>query len=152
MNRSVFSEIINASRNFFLGINHCFSENRKARVDERNPSCSPFIKKSWRDLKAIFHVSLLFSIFLLTLGAGSMKSGSDEIQVVGRVYVMGNEPLTRVALKLDDGQVYVLLGEHDKELRGLQGKRLSVVGKPSEEKPREAKAIIVKSFKVLESK
>jgi|GEM_PF-536152 hypothetical protein len=152
MNRSIFSEIINASRNFFLGINHCFSGNQKARVDERNPSCSPLIKKSWRDLKAIFHVSLLFPIFLLTLGAGSMKSESDEIQLVGRVYVMGNEPLTQVALKLDDGQVYVLLGDRDKELRGLQGKRLSVVGKPSEEKPRGAKAIIVKSFKVLESK
>ena len=101
---------------------------------------------------AIFHVSLLFSIFLLTLGAGSMKSGGDEIQLVGRVYVMGNEPFTVVALKLDDGEVYALLGEHDKELRGLQGRRISVVGKASEEKPRGAKAIIVESFKVMEQK
>jgi len=95
---------------------------------------------------------MLIFIFLGTLGAGSMKLGSDEIQVVGRVYVMGNEPLTVVALKLDDGEVYALLGDHDKELRGLQGRRLSVVGKSREEKPRGAKAIIVKSFKVLESK
>jgi len=100
----------------------------------------------------IFSLSILVFIFLGTLGAGSMKLGSDEIELVGRVYVMGNEPFTVVALKLDDGEVYALLGEHDKELRGLQGRRLSVVGKPSEEKPRGAKAIIVKSFKVLESK
>ena len=79
-----------------------------------------------------------------------MKLGSDEIQLVGKIYVMGNEPFTVVALKLDDGEVYALLGDHDKELRGLQGRRLSVVGNPSEEKPRGAKAIIVKSFKVLE--
>ncbi len=79
-----------------------------------------------------------------------MKLGSEELEIVGRVYVMGNEPFTQVALKLDDGQVYALLGEHDKELRGLQGKRLSVVGTPSKEKPRGAKALVVKSFKVLQ--
>ena len=89
-------------------------------------------------------------IFLGTLGAGSMKLGNEEVEIVGRVYVMGNEPFTQVALKLDDGQVYALLGEHDKELRGLQGKRLSIVGTPSEEKPRGAKAVVVKSFKVLQ--
>ncbi len=100
----------------------------------------------------ILSLSMLILIFLGTLGAGSMKLGSDEIELVGRVYVMGNEPFTVVALKLDDGDVYALLGDHDKELRGLQGKRLSVAGKPSEEKPRGAKAIIVKSFKVLDQR
>ena len=104
----------------------------------------------FKRIRGTLWVSVLLFIFLGTLGAGSMKLGSDEIELVGRVYVMGNEPLTQVALKLDDGQVFVLLGEHDKELRGLQGRRLSVVGKPSEEKPRGAKAIMVKSFKVLE--
>ncbi len=94
-----------------------------------------------------------FAILLLgTLGAGSMKLGSGEVEVTGRVYVMGNEPFTQVAIKLDDGQVYVLLGEHDKKLRGLQGRRVSVIGTPSEEKPRGANAIVVKSFKVAESK
>ena len=95
-------------------------------------------------------ITLLVFIFQGTLWAGGMKSGNEEVEIVGRVYVMGNEPFTQVALKLDDGQVYVLLGEHDKGLRGLQGKRLSVVGTPSEEKPRGAKALVVKSFKVLQ--
>jgi hypothetical protein len=87
-----------------------------------------------------------------TLGAGSMKKGSDEMEVIGKVYLMGNEPFTHVALKMDDGQVYALLGEHEKELRRLQGRRVTVVGKPSEEKPRGAKAIEVKSFRVVEEK
>jgi len=76
--------------------------------------------------------------------------GSEEVEVTGKLYVMGNEPFTQVAIKLDDGQVYVLLGDQDKELRSLQGKRVSVVGQPSEEKPRGKKAIEVKSFRVLE--
>ena len=81
-----------------------------------------------------------------------MKKGSDEMEVIGKVYLMGNEPFTYVALKTDDGQVYAVVGEHEKELRRLQGRRVMVVGKPSEEKPRGAKAIEVKSFKVVEEK
>ena len=91
-------------------------------------------------------------LLLGTLGAGSMKLGSGEVKVTGKIYVMGNEPFTQVAIKLDDGQVYALLGEHGKELRGLQTRRVSVIGTPSEEKPRGVKAIVVKSFKVVESK
>lgn len=135
MNRFIFSS----------GLNKLNSEPVEAGSQPRNDQLGN------RSLSVrIFFFSLLVFIFLGTLGAGSMKLGSDEIQLVGRVYVMGNEPLTVVALKLDDGEVYALLGEHDKELRGLQGRRLSVVGKSSVEKPRGAKAIIVKSFKVLE--
>ena len=95
---------------------------------------------------------LLAFISAATLGAGSMKKGSDEMEVIGKIYLMGNEPLTHVALKMDDGQVYVLLGEHEKELRRLQGRRVTVVGKLSEEKPRGAKALEVKSFRGVEEK
>jgi hypothetical protein len=65
---------------------------------------------------------------------------------------MGNEPFTHVAIRMDDGQVVALVGEHEKELRRLQGKRILATGRPSEEKPRGAKAIEVKSFRVLEEK
>ena len=95
---------------------------------------------------------LLAFISAATLGAGSMKKGSDEMEVTGKVYLMGNEPFTYVALRMDDGQVYALLGEHEKELRRLQGRRVTVAGKLSEEKPRGAKAIEVKSFRVVEEK
>ena len=105
----------------------------------------------FRDSRVTWFILLAF-ISAATLGAGSMKKGSDEMEVIGKVYLMGNEPFTYVALKMDDGQVYALVGEHEKELRRLQGRRVTVVGKPSEEKPRGAKAIEVKSFRVVEEK
>ena len=96
-------------------------------------------------------VALLLVLFGI-IGAGSMKGGKEEIQVTGRVYVMGNEPFTQVAIQLDDGKVYALVGEYDKQLRSLQGKRLSVVGKLGGKSPRGAEAIEVKSFQALEPK
>ena len=92
--------------------------------------------------------------FILTaaLGAGSLKKGGEEMEITGKVYVMGNEPFPYVAIKMDDGQVYALVGEHEKELRGLQGRRVVVTGGTAEEKPRGAKAIEVKSFRVMEEK
>ncbi len=102
--------------------------------------------------KSIFYGGLIIFILLGTFGAGSLKKGSDEMEVSGKVYLMGNEPFTQVAIKMDDGQVFALVGEHEKELRSLQGRRISATGRPSEEKPRGAKAIEVKSFRVMEEK
>jgi hypothetical protein len=102
--------------------------------------------------KSVFLSCLIIFILLVTLGAGSLKKGSDEMKVAGKVYLMGNEPFTHVALRMDDGQVVALVGEHEKELRRLQGRRILATGRPSEEKPRGAKAIEVKSFRVLEEK
>lgn len=112
---------------------------------------SPIRHKFSRHSRVAWLILLAF-ISAANLGAGSMKKGSDEMEVIGKVYLMGNEPFTHVALKTDDGQVYALLGEHEKELRRLQGRRVKVVGKPSEERPRGAKAIEVKSFRVIEEK
>lgn len=112
---------------------------------------SPIHHGFFHDSRVTWFILMAF-ISAATLGAGSMKKGSDEMEVIGKVYLMGNEPFTHVALKMDDGQVYALLGEHDQELRRLQGRRVRVVGKPSEEKPRGAKAIEVKSFRVVEEK
>jgi len=96
-------------------------------------------------------VALLLVLFGI-IGAGSMKGEKEEIQVTGRIYVMGNEPFTQVAIQLDSGKIYALIGEHDKELRILQGKRVTVKGKLSGETPRGAEDIEVKSFQVLETK
>jgi hypothetical protein len=76
----------------------------------------------------------------------------DELQVTGRIYVMGNEPFTQVAIRLDNGKVYALTGEYDKELRNLQGKRVTVKGRLSGKTPRGAEAIEVRSFELSEKK
>jgi len=102
-------------------------------------------------MKSLAVVALVLVVFGI-IGAGSMKGEKEEIQVTGKIYVMGNEPFTQVGIQLDDGKVYALTGEYDKQLRRLQGKRLSVVGKLGEKTPRGAEAIEVKSFQVLETK
>jgi hypothetical protein len=65
---------------------------------------------------------------------------------------MGNEPFTQVAVQLCDGKDYAPIGEYDKELRALQGKRVTVSGKLSGKTSRGAEGIEVKSFQVLETK
>jgi len=94
----------------------------------------------------------LFLLLAGSLGAGSMKVEKEEIQVVGRVYVMGNEPFTQVAIELEEGKVFALTGEYDKELRGFQNKRLIVRGWLSGKTPRGVEAIEVRSFQVMEPK
>jgi hypothetical protein len=105
-------------------------------------------KKSGR---SFYLLALLFAWAAL-LGAGSLKMGADEIQVTGRVYVMGNEPFTVVAIERDDGKVYALVGDQEKELRKLQGKRVTVRGKLSKERPRGAEAIDVTSYELAGKK
>ena len=100
--------------------------------------------------RAVAGGAVLLFIFMAALGAGSMKEKKDEVELSGKVYLMGNEPFPQVALKGDDGIVYALKGEHEKELRGLQGKRLSVKGAPGREKVRGAASVEVKSYRVLE--
>jgi hypothetical protein len=55
-----------------------------------------------------------------------------------------------VAIELDDGKVYALVGEHEKELRSLQGKRLTIKGTLGGQTTRGGEAIEVKSFKGME--
>ena len=100
----------------------------------------------------ILMTAVLFMVLLANLGAGSMKVDKEEIQVTGRIYVMGNEPFTQVAMELDGGKVYALVGEHKKKLRSLQGKRLTIKGTLGGQTTRGVEAIEVKSFKVMESK
>ncbi len=106
----------------------------------------------FKDVPLSFFLGVLFLILLGTLGAGSMKVGKDEIQVTGRIYVMGNEPFTQVGIESDDGTVYALIGDYDKQLRGLQGKRLDVRGKLRGKTTRGVDAIEVESFQVMGQK
>ena len=112
----------------------------------------PKFFKEFKRFCGVILPGVLLLFFLGNLGAGSMKADKGEIQVTGKIYVMGNEPFTQVGIELDNGKVYALLGKHDKELRGLQGKRLTIKGKLSGKTTRGAEAIEVKSFQVMESK
>jgi len=95
---------------------------------------------------------LLSFIIMATLGAGSLKGGREEMEITGKIAVIGNEPFAQLAIRADDGQTYVLLGERSAELRRLQGRRVAVTAGPSEEKPRGIQAVEVKSFRILEEK
>jgi hypothetical protein len=108
--------------------------------------------KGFGEFPGIRLVGVLLLVLWGTLGAGSLKMEKDEIQVTGRIYVMGNEPFTQVAIQLENGKVYALTGEYDKELRSLQGKRVTVKGRLSGKTPRGAEAIEVKSFQLSEKK
>lgn len=96
---------------------------------------------------------LLFIIFLLSLGnigAGTMKN--QEIEVTGRIFLMGHEPFTQVAIELADGQVLALKGKYEKELRHLQGKQVIIRGLSIGKTPQGIKIIEVHEFKLGESK
>jgi hypothetical protein len=108
--------------------------------------------KEIRKFPGIFSLGALFLVLLGTFGPGSLKMKKDEIQVAGRIYVMGNEPFTQVGIQLDNGKVYALTGGYDKELRSLRGKLLTVKGKLSGKTPRRPEAIEVKSFQLSEKK
>jgi hypothetical protein len=121
-------------------------------LKERSLAMFVNFSKEFCRLPGVFLFGALFLVLLGTLGAGSLKMKKDEVQVAGRIYVMGNEPFTQVAIQTDDGKVYALTGEYDKELRSLQGKRVTVKGRLSGKTPRGAEAIEVKSFQLSEKK
>jgi hypothetical protein len=107
---------------------------------------------TFKERTRVFYWLALILAWAAMLGAGSLKMGADEIQVTGRVYVMGNEPFTVVAIELDDGKVYALVGDQEKKLRTLQGKRVTVRGRLSKERPRGAEAIDVTSYELAGKK
>ncbi len=99
----------------------------------------------WRGILCVFLLG--FGIAGI-LGAGSMKTEKGEIEATGRIYIMGNEPFTQVALEQDDGRVFALIGEKEKELRGLQGKRVTVTGIERGKTIREVENIEVRTYRV----
>ncbi len=104
-------------------------------------------------VKGIFK-KYFFLLILLTLlihsGAGSMKN--QEIEVVGRIFVMGHEPFTQIAIELADGRVLALAGAYEKDLRNWQGKQLLVRGVSKGQSPQGIEVIEVKEFRLADSK
>ncbi|MGB9700965.1 MAG: hypothetical protein ACPL5I_16455 [Thermodesulfobacteriota bacterium] len=77
---------------------------------------------------------------------------NQEVEVTGRIFVMGHEPFTQVAIELADGRVLALVGSYDKELRARQGKQLIIKGILKDKTPQGVEAIEVKEFKMAEPK
>lgn len=98
--------------------------------------------------KYFFLLTLL--TFLANIGAGGMPN--QEIEVAGRIFLMGHEPFTQVAIELADGRVFALIGSFDKDLRAMQGKQLIIKGTPKGKTPQGVEAIEVKEFKVVAAK
>ncbi len=99
--------------------------------------------------KKYFFLLILLTL-LIHIGAGSMKN--QEIEVVGRIFVMGHEPFTQVAIELANGRVLTLEGMHEKDLRNLQGKQLMVRGVSKGQTPQGIEVIEVKEFRLADSK
>ena len=83
--------------------------------------------------------------------AGGMK-GEKEVEVTGRIYIMGNEPFTQPGIQLEDGRIFALTGEHEKEIRNFQGKRVTVKGSLEARTYRGVEAIEVKSFQIADQR
>ena len=68
--------------------------------------------KTTRSLVCSSHDVVLIVLILLVSGAGCTRtselSGNEARTIVGKVYVMGNEPFTRLAVEMENKQVYVL--------------------------------------------
>jgi len=74
-------------------------------------------------MKGIFIVLFLCVFFLTGIGC------KDVIDVVGRIYIVGNEPFTEVAIETEDGETYAIVGEVADSLRKMQGELIEIKGK-----------------------
>jgi len=76
--------------------------------------------------------------FCLLLSCRAAQHALEQPQTyVGQIYVIGNEPFTKLALKLTDGRTYVLdcTKEVEMSLLQLQGQAVRVTGKIGAKKP-----------------
>jgi hypothetical protein len=101
-------------------------------------------------LRGVFFSFILVFIACATLPIGSAQMEKKSFGVSGRIYVMGNEPFTRVAIQADDGRVFALSGKNAGELRALQGRRLSVEGALMEKNAAGVEEIEVVTYKIIE--
>lgn len=98
-----------------------------------------------KKIKKYFFFIILF-ISLSNFGAGTMKN--QEIEVTGRIFLMGHEPFTQVAIELADGHIFALIRTRTQELRSLQGKQVIIKGISRGKTPQGIEELEVKEFKV----
>lgn len=74
-------------------------------------------------MKGILIVLFMCMFFLIGIGC------KDAINVVGRIYIVGNEPLTEVAIETEDGKTYAIVGEVADSLKKMQDELIEIKGK-----------------------
>lgn len=88
--------------------------------------------KKYKQLLLALIITLVFFVIFLSCNG---EPFSPEKSLVGFVTVVGNEPFTHLALKTDDGEIYVLdcykLAEE--ELWKMQGTRITIYYKVMKE-------------------
>ncbi len=102
----------------------------------------------------MLRIALLFplAMSLFIFGCRSTQvSLQEEGELQGKVYVLGNDPFTKVALALDDRNSVVLLCQSDVEhyLRSHQGERARVSYKGTSQVP-EGQAVQVISAEIVQ--
>ena len=72
----------------------------------------------------------------------------DTIDVVGRIYIVGNEPFTEVAIEVENGKTYIIVGEVADSLRKMQGEIVEIKGKLKGETSYTKQSIYVVEYKI----
>lgn len=76
----------------------------------------------WRCISALVLLALFSPLFQSCAGSRSLHQEG----LVGRIWVVGNEPFTRLVIELDNKQMYYIKNESPvfKSLWGIQGERV----------------------------
>jgi hypothetical protein len=94
--------------------------------------------------------AFLIAVFFFSCRAAQRSSAPPQT-FVGEVYVIGNMPFTRLALKIDQQQTYVLdcPKEVENTLMQHQGQTVKILARPGERTP-EGNSLKVVSAEILQ--
>ncbi len=96
----------------------------------------------------------LFLILIFIVGCSSWFHSSGQSKIKGEIYVTGNEPFTELAIKDENGKVFLISKNSPvyQELWKSQGSIAILEIERKETKGNEKGKLVVKGFKILTSK
>jgi hypothetical protein len=97
---------------------------------------------------------ILFSLLILLLSDCAVsnvdsKGNKGMITITGTIRVIGNEPFTHLVITTDGGKDYLIKGELEKELRGLQYQRVEINGEELPPSGGFKYCVEVKGYKII---
>lgn len=106
-----------------------------------------------KEILTIFVLMVLVVGIILTVGwRVYQKRMPRVVELTGEITVVGNEPFTQVAIKMEDGSLYGIADDRVDELKKMQGEKVKVRGylvKESTPLFRTEKNINVINFEVI---